>query len=143
MQRERAGHTLQASALVNEVYMQLLRGVSIDWRNRVHFFAAATQSLRRILVDYARSRRAEKREGQRHRVELLDHLAISENRMEEMLAVDEALQRLAELDPRQSRIVELKFFGGLTEEEVATVLGIARAPSAASGWWRGPGCTRS
>jgi RNA polymerase sigma-70 factor, ECF subfamily len=125
LQRERPNHTLQASALVNEVYMQLLGGVSIDWRNRVHFFAATAQSIRRILVDYGRSKRAAKREGDRHRVELMDHLAISENRLEEMLAVDEALERLAELDPRQSRIVELKFFGGLSDEEIAAVMEIA------------------
>lgn len=124
MHRERTDHTLQASALVNEVYMQLLRGASIDWRNRAHFYAAAAQSMRRILVDYARAERAEKREGGRQRVELLDHLAISEERLEEMLAVDEALNRLTALDPRQGRVVELRFFGGLTEEEIATVLGV-------------------
>ena len=125
LQHERVDHTLQASALVNEAYMQLLRGVNIDWRNRLHFFAATAQSMRRILVDYARSKRAAKREGDRHRVELMEHFVIAENRLEEMLAVDEALERLAKLDPRQSRIVELKFFGGLTDEEIATVMEIA------------------
>ncbi|HZO54571.1 MAG TPA: sigma-70 family RNA polymerase sigma factor [Bryobacteraceae bacterium] len=125
LQRERPDHTLQASALVNEVYMQLLGGVSIDWRNRVHFFAATAQSIRRILVDYGRSKRAAKREGDRHRVELMDFLAISEDRLEEAVAVHEALERLAEFDPRQSRIVELKHFGGLTDEEIGELLGVA------------------
>jgi RNA polymerase sigma factor (TIGR02999 family) len=125
LNHERSDHTLQASALVNEVYMQLLRGAAIDWRNRAHFYAAAAQSMRRILVDYARAKRASKREGQRHRVELVDNLAISDQRLEEMLAVDEALHRLTAIDPRQGRIVELRFFGGLTEDEIASVLGVA------------------
>jgi len=125
LHRERAGHTLQTGDLVNEAYVELLGRADIDWRDRTHFFAAAAQSMRRILVDYARMRKAAKRDGERHRVELSDILAITEERLEEVLAVDEALTRLARWDPRQCRLVELLFFGGLTENEAAEVLGIS------------------
>ena len=125
LRQERAGHTLQATALVNEAYLQLLGQADISLHGRAHFFAAAAQSMRRILVDYARMRKAGKRDGQRHKVELSDVLAISDDRLDEMLAIDEALTRLAARDPRQSRVVELRFFGGLSEDEVARVLGIA------------------
>lgn len=122
---ERPGHTLQATALVNEAYLQLVGQMDKDWQNRSHFFAVAAQLMRRILVDYARQRKAVKREGGRHRVELTDALAISEDRLDEVLLIDAALTRLAEWDPRQCRVVELRFFSGLTEDEVADVLGIA------------------
>ena len=125
LQRERAGHTLQATALVNEAYLQLLGHGDLDWRDRTHFFAAAAQSMRRILVDYARMRKAGKREGDRQRVELSDVLAISEQRLDEVLALDQALTRLSAWDARQSRVVELRFFAGLNEEEVAEVLGVS------------------
>ncbi|MBM3793359.1 MAG: sigma-70 family RNA polymerase sigma factor [Acidobacteria bacterium] len=121
---ERPGHTLQATALVNEAYMQLLgQPGAIPFRDRTHFFAVAAQAMRRILVDYAR-RRAAKREGARARVEFTDALAISEDRLDEVVAIDEALTRLAVFDARQSRIVEMRFFGGLTEEEIAEILGV-------------------
>ena len=125
LKRERAGHTLQPTALVHEAYLQLLGDADIDWHNRTHFFAAAAQSMRRILVDYARMRKAAKRDGARERVDLFDVLAISEERLDEMIDLDRALTRLAAWDPRQSRVVELRFFGGLSEDEVAEVLGIA------------------
>ena len=125
LQLERPDHTLQPTALVNEAYLQLLGDSHRDWKNRMHFFAAAAQSMRRILVDYARMRRAAKREGARLKVELTDVLAITDDRLEEVIAIDEALTRLAEWDARQCRVVELRFFGGLTEEETAEVLGIS------------------
>lgn len=124
LQRERFGHTLQPTALVNEAYLQLLGDANTDWKDRNHFFAAAAQSMRRILVDYARMRQAEKREGARQKVELNELLAVSDDRLDVVIAVDEALTRLAEWAPRQCRIVEMRFFGGLTEGEVADVLGI-------------------
>lgn len=123
--QERSGHTLQATELVNEAYMELLGDAGIEWKNRLHFYAAAAQSMRRILVDYGRMRRAAKRGGDRQQVELTDGLAISEERMDEVVAIDEALTRLEKFDPRQCRVVELRFFGGLTEDEAAEVLGIS------------------
>ena len=124
--REREGHTLEATALVNEAYMQMVGDARLDWKDRSHFYAAAAQSMRHILVDYARRHKAAKRDGGRHRVELTDALAISEDRLEEVLAIDEALERLAQWDERQSRIVVMRFFGGMTEEEIAEVLGVGR-----------------
>jgi len=126
LQRERPGHTLQPTALVNEAYLQMLGEANLDWKDRNHFFAAAAQSMRRILVDYARMRTADKRGGSRQQVELTEGMAIAEDRLEEVIAIDEALTRLAVWSPRQSNIVVLRFFGGLTEGEIADVLGIAR-----------------
>jgi RNA polymerase sigma-70 factor, ECF subfamily len=125
MQGERAGHTLQPTALVNEAYLELVGKVDIGWRNRSHFFGVAAQLMRRILVTYARRRKAQKREGKRQRVELTDTLAVAEDRMDEIIAVDAALDRLSEWDPRQAKIVELRFFAGLTEDETAEALGIS------------------
>jgi RNA polymerase sigma factor (TIGR02999 family) len=125
LRRERAGHTLQATALANEAYLQLIGNADPSWKNRGHFFAMAAQAIRRILVDYGRKRHAAKRDGGRRKIELTVALAISEDRLEEVLAVDEALTRLAAWDPRQCRVVEMKFFGGLTEDEIAEVLGIS------------------
>jgi RNA polymerase sigma factor (TIGR02999 family) len=122
---ERPGHTLQATALVNEAYLQLVGQMDKDWQNRSHFFGVAAQLIRRILVDYARQKNAVKRDGGRRRVELTEPLAITRDRLDEIMVIDEALTRLAEWDPRQCRIVELRFFGGLTEDEVAEVLGVA------------------
>ena len=124
LRAERPGHTLQATALVNEAYMRLVGQSNIDWKDRVHFFAAAARSMRRILVDYARMHRARKRSGERQQVELTDALAISEDRLDLVLSIDELLTRLAEWDALQCSIVELRFFGGLTEDEVAEALGI-------------------
>jgi RNA polymerase sigma-70 factor (ECF subfamily) len=125
LRQERPDHTLQPTALVNEAYLRLLGNSGADWHDRLHFFAAAAQSMRRILVDYARTRKAAKRGGGVPTIELTDTLALSDDRLDQVLAIDEALTRLAEFDPRQCRLVELRFFGGLTEEETATVLEIA------------------
>ena len=124
MRRERADHTLQPTALVNEAYLRLMRdGGSYD--SRAHFLAAASIAMRRILVDHARERATAKRAGNRRRVELNDVLAAENPNLDQMLLLDEALTRLAAWDARQARIVELLYFGGLTEEEAATVLGIS------------------
>jgi RNA polymerase sigma-70 factor (ECF subfamily) len=125
MRSERAGHTLQATALVNEAYLQLVGQADRDWQNRSHFFAVAAQLMRRILVDYARHKNAQKRGGGRQPVELTDALAISDERLDDILCIDEALYRLAEWDPRQCKVVELLFFSGLTEDEAAEILGIS------------------
>ena len=125
LERERSGHTMQATELVNEAYMELLGDAGIEWKNRLHFYAAAAQSMRRILVDYGRMRKAAKRGGDRQQVELTDALAISEERLDEVVAIDEALTRLEQFDPRQCRVVEMRFFGGLTEDETAEVLGVS------------------
>jgi RNA polymerase sigma-70 factor, ECF subfamily len=122
---ERQGHSLQATALVNEAYLRLVGHLENDWKNRSHFFAVAATLMRRILVDHARERNAQKRSGGRQQVELLDNMAISEDRLDDILAIDEAMKRLAEWDPRQCKVVELRFFAGLTEEEIAEVLGVA------------------
>jgi RNA polymerase sigma factor (TIGR02999 family) len=120
---ERTGHTLQPTALANEAYLQLAGQIGDkEFENRSHFYAIAAQLMRRILVDYSRQKKAAKRDGNRNRVELTENLAISEDRLEEILSIDEALNRLAEFDPRSSRVVELRFFGGMTEIEVAEVL---------------------
>jgi RNA polymerase sigma factor (TIGR02999 family) len=126
LQQERMGHTLQPTALVHEAYLQLLGDTEIDWKDRNHFFAAAAQSMRRILVDYARLRKAQKREGGRQRVELSDSITISDERLDEVIAIDEALTKLAQWAPRQCRVVELRFFGGFTDGEIADVLGVGR-----------------
>jgi RNA polymerase sigma factor (TIGR02999 family) len=110
---------------VNEAYLRLLGDAGATWRDRTHFFAAAAQSMRRILVDYARMRNAAKREGRLQRLDLSDVFAIPEERLDELVALDEALTRLSARDPRQCRVVELRYFGGLTEDEVADVLGVA------------------
>jgi RNA polymerase sigma factor (TIGR02999 family) len=124
LRQERSGHTLQPTALVNEAYMQLAGQMGKDWQNRSHFYAVAAQSMRRVLVDYAREKKALKRAGDRQQVELDEALAIVSDRLDEILAIDEALQRLAAFDPRGSKVVEMRFFGGMTEEEAAEVLGV-------------------
>lgn len=125
LRAERPDHSLQASDLVNEAYLHLVGQLDKDWQNRSHFFAVAAQSMRRILVDYARARHAQKRAGGRRKLELTDTMIVSEDRLEDILAVDAALTRLAQLDQRQCRVVELRYFSGLTEEEVSGVLGVA------------------
>jgi RNA polymerase sigma factor (TIGR02999 family) len=125
MRRERTGHTLQATALIHEAYLQLIDQRDKDWQNRVHFFAVAAQVMRRVLVDHARTRRAAKRGGAYRKVSLDEALTLTNEQSDEIVAIDEALSRLACLDPRQGRVVELRFFGGLTEDETAHVLGIA------------------
>ncbi|HEV3277380.1 MAG TPA: ECF-type sigma factor [Terriglobia bacterium] len=125
MRRERPDHTLQATALVHEVYLRLMEEHPVDWQSRAHFFAVAAQLMRRILVDHARAHKAAKRGGDAPKVFLEENLILSEAKSGDMLSLDEALARLAKLDPRQGRIVELRFFGGLSVEETAEVLGIS------------------
>jgi RNA polymerase sigma-70 factor (ECF subfamily) len=122
---ERPGHTLQTTALVNEAYLRLIDWKNVQWQNRAHFFGVSAQLMRRILVDFARSRGYQKRGGGAHAVTLDDAVAISDQRAIDLVALDEALSLLAELDPRQSKVVELRFFGGLTNEEVAEVLKVS------------------
>jgi RNA polymerase sigma-70 factor, ECF subfamily len=124
MRRERAEHTLQPTALINEAYLRLAHD-DVDWQNREHFIGVAAQVMRRVLVDYARHHNAEMRGGGLKRVELQEGLAISPERMDEMVSLDEALSRLAEENPRQARVVELRYFGGLSVEQIAAILGIA------------------
>ncbi len=128
MRRERAGHTLQTSALVNEAYLQLIDYKRMKWKDRAHFMAIAAQAMRRVLVDHARSRQSLKRGGPEARKVSLDEGAtLADERAAETLALDEALTSLARLDPRKSRIVELRYFGGLEIEETAQVIGISPA----------------
>ena len=127
MNRERPGHTLQTTALVNEAYMRLVNRKGVHWQNRAHFFAIAAQLMRSILVDHARSHAYAKRGGGAHKIALDDAMAVSQQRAADVVALDDALKRLAEIDPQQSRIVEMKFFGGLTIEETAEVLGLSPA----------------
>ena len=124
--RERPGHSLQPTAIVNELYLRLVGGESprTDWQNRAHFFAAAARSMRRILVDHARARNAKKRGGQGAST-LLDTTVMAVPRSVDVIAVDDALEKLAALDPEQARVVELRFFAGLTEEETAEALEIS------------------
>ena len=125
MRGERPGHTLQTSALVNEAYMRLAGHEEIRWQNRTHFFAIAAQAMRRILVDYARRGGNRKRGGGAHKVALDEALIVSEERVAEVVALDDALKQLAEVSPRKSQLVELRFFGGLSIEEAAEVLGVS------------------
>ena len=121
MRRENPGHTLQTSALVNEAYLRLVDQKSVQWQNRAHFFGVAAQLMRRILVDHARSRSRAKRGGGAQMVSLAEQAVISRE-VADVIALDDALKNLAEMDLRKSQIVEMKFFGGLTTEEVAEVL---------------------
>jgi RNA polymerase sigma-70 factor (ECF subfamily) len=125
MGHERPGHTLQTSGLVNEAYLRLIDQSQVHWQNRSHFFGIAAQMMRRILVDYARNRRYAKRGGNARQVPLDEGLIVSEERGEEIVALDDALQNLATIDERKSRIVELRFFGGLSIEETAETLGVS------------------
>jgi RNA polymerase sigma factor (TIGR02999 family) len=122
---ERQEHTLQATALINEAYIRLVDQRSVEWQNRAHFFGVAAQLMRRILVDYARGRNAAKRDGQQKKLSLDDVINLSEEQDRNLVALDEALSRLAKLFPERSQIVELRFFGGLTIEETAKVLGVS------------------
>ena len=125
MDREPAGHTLQTTALVNEAYLRLIEQKVMKWQNRAHFFAISAQLMRRILVSMARARHADKRGGEARQVSLDEALVISEERAAELVALDEAMNELAALDPRRSRVVELRYFGGLSVEETAEVLKIS------------------
>jgi RNA polymerase sigma factor (TIGR02999 family) len=124
--RERRGHSLQPTALVHEAYLRLI-GQQVTWKNRAHFFGLASEMMRRILVDHARARKRNKRAGGWTRVELDEAVAMAEERDLDLVALDRALQELSALDPRHGRMVELRFFGGLTLEEAAEVLGASSA----------------
>ncbi len=141
MRRENPGHTLQTSALVNEAYLRLIDQKSVHWQNRAHFFGIAAKLMRRILIDHARSRHYAKRGGGALKVSLDEADAVTEPRAAELLAVDEALEQLTAMDARKGRIVELRFFGGLSLAETAEVLGISsptvqREWRAAKAWLR-------
>ena len=123
MWREGGGHTLKTSALINEAYLRLVDQKSMQWQNRAHFFGVAARLMRQILVDHARSRSRAKRGGGARMVSLVEQSAISKE-IEDVIALDDALKNLSEMDPRKSQIVEMKFFGGLTTEEVAEVLNV-------------------
>jgi RNA polymerase sigma-70 factor, ECF subfamily len=125
MRRERPGHTLQTTALVNEAYLHLVAENDRTWQNRAHFFAAAAQLMRRILVDNARGKNALKRGGGQFQLQIQEAMVFSDNDCEQVLIIDQAMQRLAEFDDRMSRVVELKFFAGLTDEEIGMVLRIS------------------
>jgi RNA polymerase sigma factor (TIGR02999 family) len=133
LQRERADHTLQATALVHEVYVRLVRQEEVEWQNRAHFFAVAAQAIRRILVDHARGHQRLKRGGDRQRVRLEEDAAFARERDLDLLALDEAMDRLAKLSERQARVVELRFFGGIGLKEIAEVLGVS--PRTVDGDW--------
>lgn len=126
MSRERPGHTFQPTDLVHEAFIKLTQQDRVDWKGRSHFFAIGAQHMRRILVDHARSKATVKRGQTPQRVELTEGLALYVDRPSDVLALDDALEKLAKLDPRQAQIVELRFFGGLTVQEVAEVLGVSK-----------------
>jgi len=125
MGRENSAQTLQTSALINEAYLRLVNQQQVEWQDRAHFFAVAAQIMRHILVDHARRYRRNKRGGGAQHVELDDISVVCEERAVELVALDDALKRLAEMDPRKSQIVELRFFGGLTVDETAEVMKLA------------------
>ena len=141
MRNESPGHTLQTSALVHEAFIRLVDQRNVHWQNRSHFFGIAAQMMRRILVDYARSRNFAKRGGGAVKLSLEEGLIVSDERTEGVVAVHEALEGLAKIDPRQVQIVELKFFAGLSNEETAEVLAVspgtvARDWTMAKAWLR-------
>jgi RNA polymerase sigma factor (TIGR02999 family) len=126
MRQERSGHTLQSTALVHEAFLRLI-DQKVQWNSRAHFFGIAAQMMRRILVDHAKAQSAAKRGAGAVRIELDEGLATAPDRDVDLLALDEALERLTKVDPQRSRIVELRFFGGLSNEESAEVLGVSPA----------------
>ncbi len=133
LQRERPDHTLQATALVHEAYVRLIKQEDVEWKNRAHFFAVAAQAIRRILVDHARGHERVKRGGGLCRVSLDEGVASAPERDVDLLALDEALGKLAQLNERQARIVELRFFGGLNSKDVAAYLDVS--PRTVDGDW--------
>ena len=122
---QRAGHTLQTTALVNEAYLRLIDASQVQWQNRAHFFAVAAHFMRRILVDFARSRNYQKRGGGAQQVSLAEAVIVAPERGADLLALDEALTRLQTLNARQAQVVELRYFGGLSEEEAAEALKVS------------------
>jgi len=133
MRRQRAGHTLQTTALIHEAYVRLVGESDVHWQNRAHFFGVAAKAMRHILVDHARSRHAAKRGGAAQRV-TLDEAAVISAQPAELVALDDALRSLAGLDPRKGQVVELKYFGGLTVDEIAKVLRVS--PETVARDWR-------
>jgi len=125
MRRERAGHPLQTTALVNEAYVRLIDLRQVRWQNRAHFFGVAAQLMRHILVDFARARRRAERGGYKQQVSLEEAAVVSKEKSADFIALDDALKSLAEIDPRKSRMVELRFFGGLSVEETAEALNVS------------------
>jgi len=125
MQNERSDHTLQATALVHEAYMRLVDWKNVSWQNRAQFFSVAAEVMRKVLIDHARERKTQKRSG--HKLVLDEAISLPDRRPIDLLALDEALQSLEQLDPRQAKIVELRFFGGLSIEETAYVLKIGES----------------
>jgi RNA polymerase sigma-70 factor, ECF subfamily len=134
MAGERAGHSLQATALVNEAYLRLFDGKRVEWHDRAHFLAISARVMRRILVDHARARQAQKRGGLAGTVTLDEALVVVDLSAHDFVALDDALAALATFDQRKSRVVELRFFGGLTAEETAAVLRVS--PATVLGDWR-------
>ncbi len=124
--QESPAHTLQPTALVNEAYLRMVGQKQVDWQGKTHFFAIGAKMMRRILVDHARRKLSQKRGGGIRRIELDDDLCVSNRNNEDILAIEEALEKLKELDPRQEQIVELRFYGGMTVAEVAEVLGVSK-----------------
>jgi len=127
MRRERPAHTLQATALVNEAYIRLMGQREILWQSRSHFYGIASQIMRRVLLDYARKHQAAKRGGAHRNFRVDEALLVSEQQLELVIAVDESLKRLEQIDPKQSRLIELRFFAGLNVAQTAAVLGISTA----------------
>lgn len=134
MRRERAGHTLQTTALINEAYVRLINARRVSWQNRAHFYGIAARVMRRILVDFAREKSYQKRGGGAFQITLNDDLAVSPNDDPDLLALDEALNELARVDERKAQVVEMRFFGGLTEKETAVALNVS--PETARRDWR-------
>lgn len=134
LRQEPAGHTLQPTALVHEAFVRLIDQTNIDWKGRTHFLAIGAQAMRRILVDHARKRKRLKRGGSRKRITFDDEITLSPQHDQDLLAVDDLLAELQKIDPRQAKIVELRFFGGMTSAEVADYLSISK--STADREWR-------
>ena len=125
MRGQRPGHTLQTTALVNEAYLRLIDSSRVNWQNRTHFFAISAQLMRRVLVDFARAKQSLKRGGERIQVTLDEKIEAQTENTTDLVALDEALQKLAEMNQRQAKIVELRYFGGLSEEEIGETLKVS------------------
>lgn len=125
MNRQPAGHTFQTTELIHETYLKLAKQNEQNWQNRAHFFGVAAKAMRHILVDYARAKQSQKRGGWQEKITLADEIATTKGNSKEIVALDDALKNLEQIDTRRSRVVELKFFGGLTAEEIAEVLNIS------------------
>jgi len=134
MRRQSVGHTFQTTELIHEAYLKLAKGEERRWENRAHFFGVAAQAMRHILVDYARSKHSRKRGGWQEKITLDESVAASFQKSDEIVRLDDAMKQLATLDERKSRVVELKYFGGLTNEEIAEVLKIS--PETVKRDWR-------